>query len=442
MPELRTRKPTGMPSWPILLLAGVEKAGKSYAAAQAAASELIGRVFWIGVGEDDPDEYGQLADFDIVLHDGTYRGILSALEAASAQPRVDGKPNLIVVDSMSRIWSLLTDAAQETANERATRKAAQGKGRAPGPDGADISMDLWNVAKQRWGHVLDVLRAHDGPVIVTARLELVTAMKDGKPTTDKEWKVVGEKNLPFEVGAIIQLRAFGEGYLTGVRSLRYRPSPAELTRLPDDWSVDFLWQQLGLAEGAGARSHATVHAQGADAERAALLGRIKAAAEAAGVPLGQISEEWAASHDGQHIAEATDVGGLELLLDDLTAAATRPREAAQEAPSAHLPAQEPSPAPEAQEAPTEPPAADQGAPEALPDANGDAIADLVALLDAAETVEDLRSVWRMAGANGIRNQPYPDGSGATIGQEIMRRQKLAATGGPRDRDHAEAAAGS
>lgn len=55
---LKTRKPTGQVSWPFLLLAGAEKSGKSYAAAAFSASDLIGRTFWIEVGESDADMYG------------------------------------------------------------------------------------------------------------------------------------------------------------------------------------------------------------------------------------------------------------------------------------------------------------------------------------------------------------------------------------------------
>lgn len=313
---MQTRKPTGKPSWPILLLAGAEKSGKTYAAAESSASDLIGRTFWVGVGEDAPDEYGAIegARFEIVEHDGTYRGILRALWEARREPMVDGKPNLIVLDSAGRVWALLSEAAQETANERARRKNKN-----VGDDGADITMDLWNTAKQRWGHILDELRAHQGPSIVTARLEEITHVENGQPTKHKTWKVQAEKNLPFEVGAIVHLRAFGEAYLTGVRSLRYRPKPNELTRLPEDWTIDALWHQLGLAEGAGERHHDAAVAQGAAAERDALLAQVKAAAEAAHVDLATVASDWAESHGGQHIGEATDLGSLELIRDDLKA---------------------------------------------------------------------------------------------------------------------------
>ena len=41
---LKTRKPTGKPPWPILLLAGRPKAGKSYAAAAATETTGVGIV--------------------------------------------------------------------------------------------------------------------------------------------------------------------------------------------------------------------------------------------------------------------------------------------------------------------------------------------------------------------------------------------------------------
>lgn len=55
----------------------------------------------------------------------------------------------------------------------------------------------------------------------------------------------------------------------------------------------------------------------ANPERTALLAQIKEAATTAGVELATIAAEWAESHGGQSITEATDMGGLELLLSDL-----------------------------------------------------------------------------------------------------------------------------
>lgn len=60
----------------------------------------------------------------------------------------------------------------------------------------------------------------------------------------------------------------------------------------------------------------------ASPERDALLGQIKDAATKAGVTLESVAAEWAESHEGQPIKDATDLGGLELLRDDLNGRAS------------------------------------------------------------------------------------------------------------------------
>lgn len=241
---LTTRKPTGKPSWPILLIAGAEKAGKSWACAQASSSELVGRTLWVGIGEDDPDEYGNIpgSDFDIVVHDGTYRGIRQAVLDAAAEPHGD-LPTLLVVDSMTRLWEVICDDVQQLANRRAAEKARKYNKPVPAED-VQITMDLWNIAKDRWYDVFEPLRQHQGPVLVTARLEEVTVMTaDGKPTTQKEWKVKANKGLPFDVGGVVELPARGEAYLRGLRSVAWQLD--KRTQIPD-FTVDRFWRRMGL----------------------------------------------------------------------------------------------------------------------------------------------------------------------------------------------------
>jgi hypothetical protein len=302
--QRRTRRPTGKPPWPIILLAGVEKAGKSYAAAAASGSELVGGTFWIGVGEDDPDEYGKVpgADFEIVEHDGTFRDILAAAEWASAQPKADGRPNLLVVDSHGRVWDLLSNMAQAEANAR--RRGSNGD--------AKIAPDLWNLAGDRWERLLDVLRRHDGPVIVTARLERQTVFtEDGNPTKDRHNKVKAQKGLPFDVGVVVELHAVGEAYITGARSLALNIDPA--TKLPA-FTVDALWRRMGLAEpdATTERRHAgIVVADGepdtADKARADL----RELAEARGWPLGEVVTFYAAQYpDAPPLPQDTDAARI------------------------------------------------------------------------------------------------------------------------------------
>jgi hypothetical protein len=308
-----TRRPTGKPSWPILLLAGGEKSGKSWSCAQASGSDLIGRTLWIGIGEDDPDEYGNVpgADFEIVAHDGTYRDILAAVEWATTQPPVDGKPTLVVLDSMTRLWDLLCSMAQDEANEQARRRAAK-QNRAVPDEEADITMNLWNVAKNRWGYVLDALRDYQGPSLVTARLEEVTVVVGGKPTQDRILKVKAERNLPYDVGGLVQMPERGKAYLTGVRTTRM--NVPERLPLPG-FTVDKLWRDLGLADTeAGQRRHAKVESV---SPLDLLLRQLAEAADAAGKPREVIAAEWATEHDGEAIRDTRDLDGLRKLINDL-----------------------------------------------------------------------------------------------------------------------------
>lgn len=258
---LVTRKPTGQPPWPILLIAGVEKSGKSYASAEASASDMIGRTLWIAVGEDEPDELGALpgARFEIVAHNGTYAGIMDALSDAVDALAGEEKPGLIVLDSGTRLWNLLADEAQAVANQRAAKKAAKYNRSAPTEDVA-IGMDLWNRAKGRWEAVIDLLREHKGPSIITARLDLVTVVNDkGDPTGERDWKVQAHKSLPWDVGAIVQMPEPGKAVLTGVRSLRVKGATDKHRPFPG-FTVEKLWREMGLDQGASERAHAPVDA--------------------------------------------------------------------------------------------------------------------------------------------------------------------------------------
>lgn len=234
---IRTRKPTGKPPWPQLLIAGASKAGKTYACAEASASELIAKTYWLGIGEPDPDMYGAIpgADFEIVEHDGSLRGIGHALGAINAEGE-----SLLVVDSMTRLWDLLKDEAQALASERARRK---NRGN---PDEAKIDMDLWNRAKERHAAVVSTLQAHQGPVLMTARLDVVTAMDDqGRPTKDKDLKIQTEKNLPYEVDGVVLMPERGKARIDGLRSMAWQIDRP--TDMPG-FTVDGLWRRLGLGE--------------------------------------------------------------------------------------------------------------------------------------------------------------------------------------------------
>jgi len=240
---IQTRRPNGKPPWPCLLIAGAEKAGKSWACAQASASEKVSRTLWVSIGETDPDQYGAIpgADFEIVEHDGTIAGIRNVLWEIASLP-AEEKPVLLVVDSMTRLWDMITDQAQAIANDREAAKAAK-YGRAPKTE-AQITMDLWNKAKAEWGQMISAILKHSGPSLLTARLDEVTVMDDqGKPTQAKTDKIRAEKNLPFEVDGVVKMPKRGTTILTGIRStVLTLDEPTEVS----PWTVDGMWNELGL----------------------------------------------------------------------------------------------------------------------------------------------------------------------------------------------------
>lgn len=236
---IQTRKPTGKPSWPLTLAAGGEGAGKSFLAAQASASDLIGRTYWLGYGEQDPDEYALIpgANFDIVQHDGTVNQVKEIVKEIAAQPKGD-KPTLIVLDSGTKLWDAVSENAQIDANRRAARKGNN-------TGDATIGVDIWNHHKAHWRAIIDALRSHDGPAIITARYEEVAEIVKGKPTGDKLWKVKAEKGLPYDVDAVIHMEERGKYVISKVRSVRLQ------LQEPKQWpgfTMDAFWRALGLHE--------------------------------------------------------------------------------------------------------------------------------------------------------------------------------------------------
>lgn len=249
VPPRTTRKPTGKPSWPMMLLAGVEKSGKSWSAAAFSASDMVGRTFFIEVGEHYADEYGRLPGvrYEIVPHNGTYRDIATAVEWAVAQPRgEDGKPNCVIFDSGTVLWEMLSDQAHRTAYRRWRKKNPD----APEPEEeVQVTMDLWNIAKDKFADIARMLYQHDGPSIITGRLEQVAVVVGGKPTNEKAWKVRAEKNLPFEVDVVVQARAPRTWEITGLRSTRLQLPEGKKNTIPlPGFTVEDLLRKLGHDE--------------------------------------------------------------------------------------------------------------------------------------------------------------------------------------------------
>jgi len=235
---IKTRKPTGLAPWPMLLLAGKEKSGKSYAAAVFSASDLIDRTFYIEIGEGSADQYGALpgARYELVEHDGSYASILAACEAAVAEPTT-GKPHAIVLDSMTELWGLLVDEQSPELGH--------------GVEDV-VTMDQWNAAKKRWRKIIDTLRSSRGPVILTARYDRVSVVEHGKPKmvngeAVSEWKVRAEKELAYEVDGVITMTEPRNPFVAGMRTVALNiPKGGLAPKDPETFSLDKFLRSLNI----------------------------------------------------------------------------------------------------------------------------------------------------------------------------------------------------
>ncbi|MFE7072544.1 hypothetical protein ACFU96_20935 [Streptomyces sp. NPDC057620] len=255
----KSRKPTCCPNPPIVLLTGPDLTGKGHEAATGSASELVGMTYWIQVGgtSGTADYYGQVegARYEIVPHDGSFTDIVDAIRYALAQPARNGKRNMIVVDDVSSVWELLSDEVACAGRSRAERRAHASGRRALRLDDpyVDEERDLWVAAKDRWGEMLWTLRQHNGPTLLIARQEIVTAYENDKPTVHTTRRIRAEKNLTKAVDAVVEFHAVGEAYVTGLHSMahHWEVRPGWTYRFE---GVDHLLRRLGYEDAAETRA--------------------------------------------------------------------------------------------------------------------------------------------------------------------------------------------
>lgn len=249
MTQLKTRRPTGRVPWPLILIEGGEKSGKSWACAQLSTSDRIGQMYWIDLGEGAADEYGAIpgASYLVVEHDGTWANIQASVDAvkAAAQAAADAgaAPVVLVIDSMTAEWDLLKDWASDKTRQRHNAKARKFGKPQLGPDEEPkISMDLWNEAGARHRKLMTTLMTFPGIVLLTARGKDVAALDDkGAPIPNaREYKVEGHKTLGFDVSCWIRLDRSQPGHVIGVRSVHVgvRPGYDDPVQLAADWTLE------------------------------------------------------------------------------------------------------------------------------------------------------------------------------------------------------------
>lgn len=236
-PGLRARKPSTDVALPLVLLEGPEKSGKTLAPVVLSRSDRFGVTYWLDLGEATADEYASLpgADYLVLEHDGTFRDILEQVTAVwqeADRARAAGEPPVIlVIDSISALWTMLVN----WTNERARRSAAGQKLLAADPD-ADVDAwpSLWDDANTRHARIVDLLKSFPGLAIVTARAST-------NPETGI-YRVESQKHLTYNVDAWVRLQRDPRGgFLVGARTLRLDvedagPVPMPTTRV-GSWDV-------------------------------------------------------------------------------------------------------------------------------------------------------------------------------------------------------------
>jgi hypothetical protein len=244
---LKTRRPSGAVPWPLILIEGPEKAGKTWQCAALSASDRIGQMYWIDLGEGSADEYGAIpgANYLIVEHDGSFASIYAAVEEIyeiAAKAAAAGEPPVaLTFDSMNAEWDLLKDWATNRAKGSASnRKKLQQDPHAE----IVVSGNYWNDANSRHRKLMKLLMTFPGIALMTARGKVVAAIgENGQPIEGKkEYRVEGQKTLGFDASCWIRLSRDEPPIVVGARSVHtgIRPGRDEPLTLPEDWSLEWV----------------------------------------------------------------------------------------------------------------------------------------------------------------------------------------------------------
>ena len=334
-PTLRTRKPTGRVPFPFLLLEGEPKGGKSYALAQLSNSPRVGRTFVLELGEGGMDEYASLGPFEMIVHNGTFSDIHGQVLAALAEPMVDGRPNVLGIDSGTALWGVLKDWTDRRARNSAKNRAVLQKD----PDAEiDPTMNLWNDAKERWRRIVDALMAWDGIAVIVARAGEKAKVQDGQPVAGQtEYTVEAEKTLVYDVTAQVRFNRGQVPRLVAVKSL-FVDVPSGGLDLPRDNALDHLiFEVMGGGQEFAPRN-VVVPQVGVPA--AAAKARVIAAVQRANPRLGEAE----AKAEAARLWKSAGLDGLREVTEVQLRGAmpvSEGQETAQDAPGASAPSEDP-----------------------------------------------------------------------------------------------------
>lgn len=251
---LKTRRPTGAPSWPLILLAGEAKTGKTWAAAEFTGDERIGRAFWVDLGEGCADEYGAVpgADYEIIEHDGTWIDIIgqvAEVRDVAREALANGEPPvMLVIDSMTAEWAMLS----AWTDLRARRSQSNQKALEADPDAEiDITANYWNDANSRHNRLMNILKTFPGIVVMTSlETEKTQFGPNGRPLpkAPKVARPDAQKRLPADSTAWVRLALDSPPTIVGLRSVRrtIRPGIDKPKPWPDFSLAKLVFDEIGI----------------------------------------------------------------------------------------------------------------------------------------------------------------------------------------------------
>jgi hypothetical protein len=241
---LKTRKPTGAVPWPLVLVEGEEKAGKTWSCAALTASPKVGRCFWIDLGEGAADEYGAIpgANYEVVEHDGSFAALLSNVaeirDLAAKALQGGERPVVLIIDTMTDEWDMLKDWASDRAKSSKANRAKLAKD--PNAE-ITVSGNYWNDANARHRKLMRLLKTFPGIVLMTSHGKAVATIgPDGQPVEGKkEHKVEAQKSLGADASCWIRLFRAEPGVIVGGRSVHLQFRPGEAPKpLAADWTLE------------------------------------------------------------------------------------------------------------------------------------------------------------------------------------------------------------
>lgn len=299
-----TRKPTGIPAAPLVMVSGLAKSGKSSLSYLLAYSKRIDNCWVCDLGEGSADEYGGLegdAPYEILNWGTSWTDLEDTVRWCCAQKPKKGLMNALIIDSGTELWFNLSARAHKRA--RSSKGAVVKLKEDPDAD-IDTGTKFWNDAKTSWASIISPMKLAPNLVgVVIVRQEIVSEFVNNAPTRNKVISYQCEKTLQGAVTHHVNVNMDHAATLIEARGRYLKVEPgAPGVKLTSANPLDEL---LGLASPDGKFQAPDVRVpvddQRDDPEMVEkvkeLFEKVKASA---GTPLGDALKKWA---DGRSLNE-------------------------------------------------------------------------------------------------------------------------------------------